>query len=448
VEDGTAQRMLIYRVGDRLRGWSVFDCVRELEAMERLDAAGVLEVKNGLIRELVRHAYVNVPFYRSIWQSDPRAMFEEAGIAGLARLPCVTKQSFMAAGRSALDQSRDGKEFVVGRSSGSTGRRFVYYKDRKHQSWWIATNLLAWKWAGWRPGNRWLRLQFRGHRSWSQRLEDSMFRCLNMPIDRLDSRFMEAFTERAIRFNPVLLRGYAGGTYVYARWLLEQGERRLRPRAVALTGDTLYPHYREAITQAFDAPVFDSYGGEGMTVGIQCEEGTYHVPPVVHVDLIPEGPAMSDGQPNRIILTSLTNTAMPFIRYDIGDLGIPMDDPCACGNSWPGLKRIIGRDTDIVRTAAGRNLVAHHFNNVLRVQDGIDEFQVRQKERSSITLSLVVNDSFRRKSDETVIRLALQDLLGEGTSLDINYVNELPIPSSGKRRYIISQVAEASSDAP
>lgn len=435
--------MLVYRIGDWLRGWSVFDCLRELERMESFDAQRLRDFQDQRIRELVRHAYANVPFYPELWGPDGNRAVELAGIDALHDLPVATKASMMAAGDGVLDRSRDRKSFVVGRSSGSTGRRFVYFKDREHQSWWIATNLLAWKWAGWQPGDRWLRLQFRGRRSTRQKIEDRVFQCLNMPIDRFDPAFMQDFTERAVRFDPVMIRGYAGGTYVYAQWLLAQSEERLRPRAVALTGDTLYPHYREAIGKAFGAPVYDSYGGEGMTVALQCSHGTYHISPVVHVDLVPAGPAMADGVPHRLILTSLTNTAMPFIRYDIGDLAIPADGPCPCGRAWPGLKRIIGRDTDIVRTAAGRHLVVHHFNNVLRTRDGVDEFQVRQHERNSFELSLVTNSAYRHDRDETAIREALAELAGEGTAVRIRYADQLPVPATGKRRYIISDVPES-----
>ena len=139
---------------------------------------------------------------------------------------------------------------------------------------------------------------------------------------------------------------------------------------------------------------------------------------------------------------------MPFIRYDIGDLAIPAENPCPCGRAWPGLKRIIGRDTDIVRTAAGRNLVVHHFNNVLRTFDGVDEFQVRQPERDAIQLSLVTNTEYSRHKDEPQIREALTNLAGEGTAVEVRYVDQLPVPNSGKRRYIISEVPECSVEGP
>lgn len=438
--------MLLYRVGDLLRGWSVFDRLGELERMQSFDAQRLRDFQDRRIRDLVRHTYENVPFYQQLWGPDAKQRVEKTGIDALRTFPLATKASMMEAGSAVLDRSRNKESFVMGRSSGSTGRRFTYFKDREHQGWWIATNLLAWKWAGWQPGDRWLRLQFRSRRSKRQKLEDWLFKCLNMPIDRFDPAFMRDFTQRAVRFDPAMVRGYAGGTYVYAQWLLAQGEPRLRPRAVALTGDTLYPHYREAIEKAFAAPVFDSYGGEGMTVALQCDHGTYHIAPVVHVDLVPAGPAMADGRPHRLILTSLTNRAMPFIRYDIGDLAIPAEGPCPCGRAWPGLKRIIGRDTDIVRTAAGRHLVVHHFNNVLRTRDGVDEFQVRQRERNSIELSLVTNAAYRRDRDEAAIREELSELAGEGTAVKLRYAEELPVPSTGKRRYIISDVPELLDD--
>ena len=440
--------MLLYRIGEWTRGWNVLECMDKLERLEHAAPSNIKGFQDNLVRTLVRHAYVNVPLYRDLWASANVDSIDKTGVSGINELPMVTKTMLMDAGDGALDRTVPKRRLIMGRSSGSTGKRFVYYMSKNHQSWRIAAKLLGWKWAGWTPGERWVRLQFRGPLSLRQRVDDWAFKCLNMGIDKFDDEFMRSFMERAVRFRPTMLRGYSGGTYVFAKWLLENNDDRLRPKTIVLIGDTLYPHYRDAIERAFRAPIFDTYGGEGITAAIQCRYGTYHIPPITHVDLVPEGPSMPDGQPHRLILTSLTNSAMPIIRYDIGDLAIPANTPCPCGRAWPGLKRIIGRDSDIVRTVAGRHLVVHHFGNVLREIDGVDEYQVRQVTPDTINLCLVTNDAYDPARDESAINTKLAALAGVGTSFVIDYVDSIPLPSSGKRRYIISSIQESRVYAP
>jgi phenylacetate-CoA ligase len=444
LEPGGWATRALYRLGDRLSGMRALDRLAELRDMEGWSAAELRRWQDERAREIVAHASRNVPAYRDHWRRhgvDPAAV---TGVADLALLPPASKAMLVAAGDAALDQSFPKRRMVQGRSSGSTGARFAYYKTRAHQGWWIAGNFLAWEWAGWQPGQPWVRLQFRGRLSPRQKLEDLLFRCMNMPIDRFDAAFMRASVERMLRVRPTLFRGYAGGAYVFAKWLLEQNETRLRPKAVVVTGDTLYPHYREAIEAAFQSPVYDTYGGEGMTVANQCAHGNYHVLPTVHVDLAPQGPPTPEGQPCLMLLTSLTNTAMPMIRYDIGDVAVAGAGECPCGRRWPVLKRILGRETDIVVTPAGRNLVVHHFNNVMRLYEGIDAFQVVQDEADRITVRLVVNERYSLQRDEPAVLEKLRELAGGGCGVDIERCEEIPVPPSGKRRYVISNVAATS----
>lgn len=396
--------------------------------------------QDGRLRALIRHSYDNVPFYRSLWRDADIDPGKISGTEDLVKLPAVTKSMLVAAGDRAFDRTSSRKSMKQGRSSGSTGEPFVYYKNREHQDWWIASNFLGWQWAGWQPGERWVRLQFRGELTVMQRLADQLFKCMNMPIDRFDDELMSVFASRIAEFRPVLFRTYADGGYVFAKWLVDNGQTSLRPKAVITTGSTLYPHYREIIEQAFSSPVFDTYGGEGMAVANQCANGVYHILPPVHIDLQPEGQQMEDGWPCRMLLTSLTNTAMPMIRYDIGDIAIPHSSRVhCCGCTWPSLQRIVGRDTDIVVTPTGNRLVVHHFNNCLRKFDSIRQFQVMQESLDHVVLKLVVNEKFT-PAEAAEVRMSLTELLGDGCKLDIKKHETIPASRSGKRRYIISKI--------
>jgi phenylacetate-CoA ligase len=430
----------LYRIGERLRGWNVLERLAQLHDMERWPADRLAAWQLERVQALLLHTNANVPFYRELWDAAGVRPSQVSSLSDLAVFPKTTKAQLVAAGEQTLDQSQPRSSFVQGRSSGSTGERFVYYKTTEHQSWWMAAIFLGWTWAGWDLGKRWVRLQFRGPLTWRARFEDWLFRCYYMPIDRFDDAFLAQATERVARFRPTLLRGYAGGTYVFAKYLLDHGDERIRPQAVCCTGDTLYPHYREAIEAAFDAPVFDSYGGEGILATNQCEAGTYHIMPNVLLEVESEGPGTDEGQPGRVLLTSLTNMAMPLIRYDIGDVAISGEGKCTCGRSWPHVKTIVGRETDIIVTPAGRRLVCHHFNNVLREFDGIDQFQVLQDRPEHLVIRVSTNHSFARTSDEPRLRRELEGLAGEGVTWEVAYVDDLPIPPSGKRRYIISTV--------
>ena len=66
-----------------------------------------------------------------------------------------------------------------------------------------------------------------------------------------------------------------------------------------------------------------------------------------------KGKPVPVGGEGRILVTNLHNYAMPFIRYDIGDVGALSDKACPCGRGLPLLAKLTGRTTDFIRTRSG-----------------------------------------------------------------------------------------------
>ncbi len=104
---------------------------------------------------------------------------------------------------------------------------------------------------------------------------------------------------------------------------------------------------RARIEKMFGAKISIGYGMNEIGVAATwCPEaGRYHV----HdenclVEIIDEdGTPSQPGSVGRIIVTSLTNFAMPFIRYDTGDVARALKGPCPCGRTLPSFGLTLGR---------------------------------------------------------------------------------------------------------
>ena len=95
----------------------------------------------------------------------------------------------------------------------------------------------------------------------------------------------------------------------------------------------------------------------------------------------------------RIILTSLTNTAMPFIRYDIGDVGKIIWEPCKCGNHNPILSLSGGRCNDYIylneTDRISPYIMVAIFDKVNMILDGaIIQFYVEQTAYDEFNITL------------------------------------------------------------
>jgi phenylacetate-CoA ligase len=103
---------------------------------------------------------------------------------------------------------------------------------------------------------------------------------------------------------------------------------------------------RVHVERSFGVPIQQNYGlNEIGLVAARCEAGRYHVHSehclveIVRAD----GSAAAAGETGRLIVTALSNLAMPLLRYDADDLAIAADGPCACGRTLPSFADIVGR---------------------------------------------------------------------------------------------------------
>src|SRR5690606_31527741 len=90
-------------------------------------------------------------------------------------------------------------------------------------------------------------------------------------------------------------------------------------------------------------------------ISAECPAGALHVhAEVVHVEIVRDGEPAQDGEEGDILVTSLTNRAMPLVRCRVGDRGTLSHEPCPCGLPHPVLTRVVSRAADLYPAADGR----------------------------------------------------------------------------------------------
>jgi phenylacetate-CoA ligase len=96
------------------------------------------------------------------------------------------------------------------------------------------------------------------------------------------------------------------------------------------------------------------------------------------------------GQEGRIVITSLFNKAHPFIRYDIGDIGI-LDEKSTLQK--PILKKLIGRTNDVAILPSGKKapgLTFYYITKSVIEDDGnVKEFVIKQTQTDTFEIKYV-----------------------------------------------------------
>jgi phenylacetate-CoA ligase len=164
-----------------------------------------------------------------------------------------------------------------------------------------------------------------------------------------------------------------------------------------------------------------------------------------HVEILNQnGAPTAPGEVGEIVVTLLTNYAMPLIRYRIGDMGMWADEPCTCGRVWPLLMEITGRTTDNFVTRGGALIYGGFFRQLLFYQDWIKNYQIIQEDYNNININVVLrnnNDSLRPYEDKvSEIKKKITYVMGEDCNIKFNLVKDLEPTPSGKYRYTISKI--------
>ncbi|GAA1848385.1 hypothetical protein GCM10009836_30140 [Pseudonocardia ailaonensis] len=226
--------------------------------------------------------------------------------------------------------------------------------------------------------------------------------------------------------RPAALVGYASVIGRLARATLA-GDLDIRPARVSTNSEPLTEEDREAIENAWGAPVHNLWGSTEIgvqAVGCGIGEGLHVCADEVileRVDAVgrPVGP---DEPAVRTLATGLAGYAFPFLRYDLGDDVTPLPGPCPCGSAMPRIAAVAGRRDDDFRYGA-LVVPASAFRLVLGVDPRISEYQVHQTRAGAEVL--VVGSP-----DPAAVRAALITELARfgfpGAVVDVRLVDRIP----------------------
>ena len=439
----TLRRLLLRNIflplGDIAFGQRMMARLKFLERAQYWPQERILEKQAEALRSLIHTAYTEVPFYRELMDKARIKPVDIQTPADLQKLPIVTKD-MLRKGYPEQTTRPTGHKTYQASTSGSTGKNFYVMEDAMTAGVYRASFMLSLEWAGWQIGDPHLQTGMTLQRSLDRRIKDWLLRCHYSSAYHLDDHHLDVILDKLDKHQLKHLWGYPGSLFYIAKRANQLGwDQPLQ--SVVSWGDSLYPHYRAMIEETFQTQAFDTYGcAEGFQVAAQCEKGSYHLHALDTVVefLDDEGQAVQPGEIGNIIVTRLHPGPMPLIRYDVGDLGVPSSSTmCPCGRGFPVMESLKGRDADVITTPSGNRLIVHFFTGILEHFPEIDSFQVEQSASDHLIIRIVPTRAFRH-DDMDRVKFALVDKGLRDMTVKFELVEDIPLPLSGKHRFIIN----------
>ena len=137
------------------------------------------------------------------------------------------------------------------------------------------------------------------------------------------------------------------------------------------------------------------------------------------------------GELGRIVVTDLYNYAMPMIRYDTGDMGVLSKEKDEAGNSY--LEIVEGRKLDLLYATDG-TLVSSYivYKNMWQYTE-ILQYQLVQYGAKDYLFKINMEGPFTK--EEKLVQ-EFKQYLGADANFRVEYVDEIPLLASGKRKKI------------
>jgi len=421
-------------------GWVYW---RELRRTQKLSADEFRALQLYRLRELLRDAAENVPYYQSLFQKLGATPDDFRELSDLQRLPVLEKRHIRDNPDQFLHRRVDRSRLIEDHTSGSTGQPLRFLLTVEQKAYEMAYAIRFWRWAGYRTGARIAAFRHYVPRTPNDPLWDHSRRTHTLFFSVYDMKHanLRAYVEEFNRFRPEFVRGYPSSIYIFAQFAASEGLRVHTPRAVLSSSETLSPEMRAVIERVLQCPVYDWWGSnERVVTACQCERaGLFHVNGEGGLlELVPSVDNTGTGG-HRMIGTGLINHAMPLIRYDLGDLAVPAKEPCPCGRGLPCVERILGRVNDTIVTGEQKYIPSVRFYTLFETHDKVRQFQVVQTSPNAVVVRIVPASTFNgAETDE--LRGKLARFLGEAVTIDFELVDHIAPEPSGKIRNVVSLV--------
>ncbi|HPE57653.1 MAG: phenylacetate--CoA ligase family protein [Clostridia bacterium] len=430
-------------LGDLITGQSVHSKLKFLEKTQHWQRENLIAYQSERLQALVKHAYKNVPYYYDLFNSNRLKPEEIKTEDDLQKIPLLTKKIIKSEGTNRfLAKNINKNQLVKLSSSGSTGEPLFYFSTKDAYSMNIAANLRGWEWMGFKIGDRYIKLSQNKRNRFSKKMQDRLSNNMYIKINPLTDEQFNYILTHIETYKPKVIRCYPDPFLFLARYKQKHPEFKHQPLALQTTGNTLYPETRKEIENSFGCKIFDSYSCEGNPVFFECNTHQgYHIADEYGItEFLDDHNSTVNQGIARIVSTDLWNFAHPFIRYETQDLVELSSSSCRCEKQLSNVKKIIGRENDVLTTPSGKKLIVHNFTGFFQqdnpiINKSVEHFQFIESKTNYI-LNLVVNKNFTTEAKEYIKQYWGDEI---GANVEIKIVNQIKLTASGKRKFIIKE---------
>ena len=366
-------------------------------------------------------------------------------------IPIMTKKEFQKPLQERLSNGFTPKNVYVNKTSGSSGDPFIFAKDKfcHALTWTNIINRFGWFGIDFNSSKQarfyGIPLDFIGNKK--ERLKDFLKKSYRFPIFDLSDKILEKVLLKFQNKKFDYINGYTSSIVLFAKFLEKKNIVLTSVcstlKCCVVTSEMLFEEDKTLMEKQFGVPVVNEYGASELDlIAFQNNNDEWQInSETLFVEILDENNnVLPLGKEGRIVITSLYNKAHPFIRYDIGDIGI-LDEKSTLKK--PILKKLIGRTNDIAVLPSGKKspgLTFYYVTKSIIEDDGnVKEFVIKQTKIDTFDIEYVSQKELNNNQIKTIEK-AISTYLENGLHFNFIRKEKLTRSKSGKLKQFVSLI--------
>ena len=344
-------------------------------------------------KEIVTFHLENNSFYKQLVGSKKIENWHD--------LPVLNKDNLQKPLIERLSKGYSKKNIFINKTSGSSGTPFIFAKDKYCHAITWASIIYRFGWYGINFNTSYqarfygIPLDFIGNKK--ERFKDFLSHRFRFSIFDLSDSALEKMLDKFRNNKFDYINGYTSSIVLFAKYLQKKNTilTVICPtlKVCMVTSEMLFEEDKLLLERQLGIPIVNEYGASELDlIAFQNIKDEWLVnSETLFVEILDENnQAVPNGTSGRIVITSLFNKAHPFIRYDIGDIGI-LDEKSTLKK--PVLKKLIGRTNDVAVLPSGKKtpgLTFYYITKSIIEDDGnVKEFIIKQTKVDSFEIEYV-----------------------------------------------------------
>lgn len=414
----------------------------ELINLSKLGIDEQLKKQNEKLLDLLQFANKTCPYYKELFTKNHISV---NGIKSFKRIPFLTKSLIKENFDKIISVEAKKTELRKSNTGGSTGEPLEFYTDQRSISIDNAHHKFVYNLMGYKKGD--IIIDSGGIKLspnliskniyWVKYPSYSIWGNWGFSALYLNNENIHFYINQILNLKPSIVRGYPSFLNELAQNILKNNiSLDFKVKGINLTAEYCSEEQRISIEKAFSSKVYLEYGQGEKTVFCYSNGISYELissPIYGYVEVIKEnGEEALDGDEGEIIVTSLCNFSMPFIRYKTGDRA-------KVSTKKEGIvkfEKILGRAQDYIVDKHDRKvyITALIFGQHFEAFKKIKQWQIVQHKIGFIEMNIIKDEDFSQHDEDEIFE-KIQSTAE--VKIKFNYVNIIQPSKSGKKLFVI-----------